>query len=106
MAKVNLDKLIYITSTWAFTVDTNGNHQPYELREVKGKDSSVSSSWLGCDCYFPSVGMLLQWIVTTELARESDSGELENVKEYLTRFKEIATIYREINDNKPNKLGV
>lgn len=106
MSKVNTERLIHLTSTWAFTVDTNGNHQPYELKPTENKDGVKSEKWFGVDVYYNNVGMLLQWIITTELSREGASKEIDNVKEYLTRFKEIATIYSEINANINNKLGV
>ncbi len=109
MSKVNTDKIISINDRWGFTVDTHGNHTPYQLKTVKtkGSDGSVSElaeAWKSEEKHFPNVGMVLQYITTYEVYEKGNN--FDTLNDYLTRFKEVATIYREINNNSQNKAGV
>ena len=79
--------IIEIDERWKVTVDTYGNHEPVEFREVENrKTKELSMKWVEHNKYFPNMVQALRYIIDQTVLEKVD---VATYREYIEQYKSL-----------------
>lgn len=88
--------MVYLDDKWAISVDSYGNHQPHNYREVLVRDKitkqyspSGNKEWVAENSYHPSFASAIRGYIIPKMML--DGFDTLTMKEYIAEFERVTS---------------